>query len=73
MKITTYQLESNPDIGFSINEERGKKEVALWLDECEGGEAYESDWTFLSDFEDKKAALSYIITTYGKVKKLQIY
>ena len=52
MKITTYQLESNPDIGFSINYEKDKKEVS-WQPSEEPQVGYSGGY-YLSDGEPIK-------------------
>lgn len=71
MKITIYKSKTNPDLGFSIQEVKG--EVTLWLDEFEGGEAYQDDWTYEAEFKNVQEAQDYIYQTYGEVELLDTY
>jgi hypothetical protein len=71
MKITIYKSKTNPDLGFSIQEVKG--EVTLWLDEFEGGEAYQDDWTYEAEFKNAQEAQDYIYQTYGEVELLDTY
>lgn len=90
MKITIYKSKVNPDLGFSIQEDFGNKydpqtkqlklskdkTFILFIDEFEGGEAYESDWTYVEDeneFKSHESALQYVIDNYGEVEKLYVY
>lgn len=90
MKITIYKSKVNPDMGFSIQEDfenkydpqtkqlkRSKDKIfTLWIDEFEGGEAYESDWTYVEDeneFKSHEEALKYIVDNYGEVEKSAVY
>jgi len=87
MKITIYKSKVNPDLGFSIQEDFGNKydpqtkqlkkskdkTFVLWIDEFEGGEAYESDWTYLEEFKSHEAALQYVVDNYGEVEKSAVY
>ena len=87
MKNTIFRLKSNPDIGFSIQEDYGNKYnpltkrlettknkvFQLWIDEYEGGEAYETDWTHIDEFKSFDETMSYIIKEYGEVEKLAVY
>ena len=86
MKTTIYQLKSDPNVGFSINEDtankldtktkkakKPKSLVSLWVDNYEGGEAYESDWDFEDDFNSHDEALEHIVKNYGEVEKTQVY
>lgn len=87
MKILIYQLKSNPDIGFSIHEDFGNKydpqtrqlkkskdkTFILWIDEFEGGEAYETDWNYIDEFKSFDETYDYIIENYGDVEKKAIY
>ena len=70
MKMTIYKSKENLDMGFSIQESRG--EVSLWIDECEGGEAYQDDWTYEDHFDSKEDAYQYIVENYGEVELLDI-
>ena len=86
MKITIYKSKVNPDLGFSIQEDFGNKYdpqtkqlkrtkdkiFTLWIDEFEGGEAYETDWTYVEDqneFKSHEEALQYVVDNYGEVEK----
>lgn len=71
MKITIYKSKTNPDLGFSIQEVKG--EVTLWLDEFEGGDAYQDDWTYEAEFKNVQEAQDYIYQTYGEVELLDTY
>jgi hypothetical protein len=87
MKITIYKSKTNPDLGFSIQEDFGNKYdpqtkqlkrtkdkiFTLWIDEFEGGEAYETDWTYVSEFKSHGEALQYVIDNYGEVEKIAVY
>lgn len=87
MKITIYKSKVNPDLGFSIQEDfenkydpktkqlkKSKdKTFFLWIDEFEGGEAYESDWTYLGEFKSHEATLQYVVDNYGEVEKSAVY
>ena len=90
MKITLYKSKVNPDLGFSIQEEfehkydsktnqlkKTKNKIfTLWIDEFEGGEAYETDWTYVEDENEFKSfddAMNYILENYGEVEKLAVY
>ncbi len=86
MKITTYRSKVNPDRGFSINEQFEKKvdprdgirilkikTYSVWVDNYEGGEAYESDWEYIDTFKSFEIAYEYITTTYGEVEKIDVY
>jgi hypothetical protein len=68
MKITIYQSKTNSDLGFSIQED-SPKDVSLWIDEYEGGDAYVTDWNYLEEFTSKEDAMKYIIDNYGQVEK----
>ena len=73
MNITIYRSKDNPDVGYSIIESR--KEIIVWIDEYEGGEASETDWMFdeeQPDFTSKDVAYNYIVDTYGEVELLDI-
>ena len=69
MKITIYQLKSNPEIGLSINEDDSG--ISLWIDEYEGGEAYGDDWLYIDVFSTKEDAFNHIKETYGEVEELK--
>ena len=87
MKITTYKSKVNPNLGFSIQEDFGNKYdpktkqlklsddkvFILCIDEFEGGEAYQDDWTYEDEFSSYEEALKYINDNYGKVEKLAVY
>lgn len=87
MKITIYQSKTDPDMGFSIQEDFGNKydtiskslkkskdkTYVVWIDEFEGGEAYESDWDYVDEFPSFEVALKYITDNYGEVEKLAVY
>jgi hypothetical protein len=87
MKNTIFQLKSNPEIGFSIQEDyenkydpktqqlkkTTNKVCQLWIDECEGGEAYETDWTHVDEFKLFDDAMNYILENYGEVEKLAVH
>jgi hypothetical protein len=87
MKITIFQLKSNPEIGFSINEDfenkwdpklqktikTKNKTYQLFIDECEGGEAYETDWTHVDEFKSFDDAMDYILENHGEVQKTGVF
>ena len=87
MKITIFQLKSNPEIGFSIQEDfenkwnsklqqsikTKNKSYHLWIDEYEGGEAYETDWTYVDEFKSFDDAMNYILENHGEVEKTAVY
>ena len=87
MKNTIFQLKSNSEIGFSIQEDYGNKYdpktkqlkkttnkvCQLWIDEYEGGEAYETDWDHIDEFNSFDDAMNYILENYGEVEKLAVY
>ena len=87
MKITIFQLKSNPEIGFSIQEDfenkwnsklqqsikTKNKSYHLWIDEFEGGEAYETDWNHIDEFKSFDDAMNYILENYGEVEKMAVY
>ena len=87
MKITTFQLKSKPEIGFSINEDfenkwdaksqklvtTKNKSYHLWMDEFEGGEAYETDWDHIDEFKSFDDAMNYILENYGEVQKIAVF
>ncbi len=88
-KILTDDMyaEVNPEMGFSINEDfdnkydpttkslkkTNSKVFSVWIDEFEGGEAYESDWDYVDDFKSFEEAMKYITDVYGEVEKLAVY
>ncbi len=80
-----YQLVSNNEKGFSIIKEKKRKyntdgsveklktyEYLLWIDECEGGEAYITDWTFVETFGSESDAMKHILENYGEVIEIEI-
>jgi hypothetical protein len=71
MTIKTYKSKTNPDLGFAIQESNG--EISLWVDEFEGGEAYQDDFTYVDDFKTILDAQDYIYQTYGEVELLDTY
>lgn len=74
MTITIYKSKTNPDLGFVIQEVKG--EISLWLDEYEGGQAYEGDWSYdeeQPEFKNVQEAQDYIYQTYGEVELLDTY
>jgi hypothetical protein len=71
MTITIYKSKTNTDLGFAIQEVKGG--VTLWLDEFEGGEAYQDDWTYEAEFKNVQEAQDYIYQTYGEVELLDTY
>ena len=87
MKITIYKSKVNPDLGFSIHEDFENKWDAklqksistknkvyqLWMDEFEGGEAYETDWEHINEFKSFDDAMKYILENHGEVEKLAVY
>lgn len=50
-----------------------KNIFVLWIDEFEGGEAYQDDWTYLEEFKSHESALQYILDNYGEVEKISDY
>jgi hypothetical protein len=58
MKITIFQLKSNPDIGFSINEDLENK--------------YDK-WTHIDEFGSFDDAMNYILENHGEVEKMAVY
>ncbi len=87
MKITIFQLKSNPEIGFSIQEDfenkwdsklqqsikTKNKSYILWMDPYEGGEAYETDWDHIDEFKSFDDAMNYILENHGEVEKIGVY
>jgi hypothetical protein len=87
MKITIFQLKSNPEIGFSIQEDfenkwdsklqqsikTKNKSYNLWVDTYEGGEAYETDWDHIDEFKSFDDAMNYILENHGEVEKIGVY
>lgn len=74
MKITIYKSKTNPDLGFSIQEVKG--EISLWVDEYEGGEAYQDDWTYddeQPEFKSTQEAYEYIVENNGEVELIDTY
>jgi hypothetical protein len=74
MKITIYKSKTNPDLGFSIQEVKG--EISLWVDEYEGGEAYQDDWTYddeQPEFKTAQEAYDYIVENNGEVELIDTY
>lgn len=71
MKITIYRSKTNPDLGICTQEV--KNEVTVWVDEYEGGEAYQDDWTYVESFNNVQEAQDYIHQTYGEVELLDTY
>lgn len=85
MKMTIFQLVSDPEKGFSIVEQyeyktkrdgteikTGNMLYHVWIDDYEGGEAAPTDWDYLDEFKSFEAAKKYIVITYGKLKKLDL-
>lgn len=74
MKITIYKSKTNPDLGFSIQEVKG--EISLWVDEYEGGEAYQDDWAYddeQPEFKTTQEAYDYIVENNGEVELIDTY
>lgn len=71
IEIEIFQLVSNPDIGFSCNKQSSKNFV-LWIDEYEGGHAYDTDWTYVDEFETREELMKYVNDNYGEIKELEI-
>lgn len=74
MTITIYRSKTNPDLGICTQEV--KNEVTVWVDEYEGGEAYQDDWTYddeQPEFKTTQEAQDYIHQTYGEVELLDTY
>lgn len=80
-----FQLISNPEIGFAIEEtnvkkynkktksleKTGKKLFVLWIDKFEGGEAYLPDWDCVDEFKSESEAMDFIKKAYGEVKEIE--
>jgi hypothetical protein len=74
-------------MGFSIQEDFGNKydtiskslkkskdkTYVVWIDEFEGGKAYQDDWTYVDEFTSHEGALQYIEDNYGEVEKSAVY
>lgn len=71
MTITVYRSKTNPDLGICTQEV--KNEVTVWVDEFEGGEAYQDDWTYDNTFSNVQEAQDYIYQNYGEVELLDPY
>ena len=85
MTLTIYQSLENPALGFSVSEENqhkyntkkqklvntGKKTYNVWIDEFEGGNAYQDDWSFVEEFKSDDKAMKYLKEKYGDVKKIK--
>lgn len=69
---TTYRSDNNDFFGVLIIEITTKNSttIEVWIDECEGGEANDMDWTYIDEFGSKDAALSFIFEEYGPVSEL---
>lgn len=66
MNIKTYKSKTNEEYGFSIQEYN--KKVSLWMDEYEGGDAHDIDWSYIDEFKTVDEAYSYILENYGEVE-----
>lgn len=70
---TIFQSVEKPELGFLIQvsekkkTKKGEKNVHVWIDEYEGGEAYLTDWDFLESFDSFDEAKQYIIDNYGEI------
>lgn len=74
MTITIYKSKTNPDLGICTQEVKG--EVTVWVDEFEGGEAYQDDWSYdedQPDFSSVKEAQDYIYQKWGDVEFVETY
>lgn len=74
MTVTVYKSKTNPDLGILTQEVKG--EISVWVDEFEGGEAYQDDWSYdenQPDFKTIQEAQDYIYQTYGEVELLDTY
>lgn len=72
MTITIYRSKTNPDKGICIQEVKG--ELSVWIDEYEGGEAYQDDWTYddgQPTFKDMQEAQDYITQKHGEVEHVE--
>ena len=67
-ELYKYQSVSNPEEGYIICVE--KHGVSLWIDQCEGGEAHESDLTYEDDFTSLEKAQDYIKNKWGDVNDI---
>lgn len=74
MTITIYKSKTNPDLGICTQEVKG--EVTVWVDEYEGGEAYQDDWNYdedQPDFSSVQEAQDYIYQKWGDVEFVETY
>lgn len=71
MTITIYRSKTNTDLGICIQEVR--KEITVWVDEYEGGEAYQDDWSYDSNFSSVQEAQDYIYQKWGDVEFVETY
>jgi hypothetical protein len=74
MRILIYQSKTNTDLGVSI--QVVKNEITVWVDEYEGGEAYQDDWSYdedQPDFKNIQEAQDYIYQKYGELKFIEEY
>lgn len=74
MTITIYRSKTNPDLGICIQEV--KKQITVWVDEFEGGEAYQDDWSYDEDqpnFSSVQEAQDYIYQKWGDVEFVETY
>ncbi len=70
--LTFYKSKENEDLGFVINEDSTTPdEVTLWVDECEGGQAYIEEFAYEETFGNKEEAYQYILDNYGDVELLE--
>jgi len=74
MTITIYKSKTNPDLGICIQEV--KNQITVWVDEFEGGEAYQDDWSYdedQPDFSSVQEAQDYIYQKWGDVEFVETY
>lgn len=65
IELNRYQPKNNPDLGFIIETKLGK--TTLWIDEFEGGEASDMDWSYVDEFNNQDDAINYIVENYGEI------
>lgn len=65
IEVNRYQPKNNPDLGFIIETKLGK--TTLWIDEFEGGDACDMDWSYVDEFDSQNDAINYVVENYGEI------
>ena len=69
MRTWIYRSSENPDKGLIIQEE--KNGFTIWIDNYEGGEAYVTEWEYLTDTDTLSKAHKWLTDNYGEIKKIR--